>query len=191
MPQEYRLILKNIDQPGYTNDLDCYLGHGGYETLRKVLALEAKSTAEGKTVSPQEQIRDEVKLSGLRGRGGAGFSCGLKWSFVDRRSGKPIYLICNADESEPGTFKDRQIIHKDPHQMLEGMIIACFANDVHLAYISMPGETGVAQAIAGRGDLLIFGVPSGLMIGLRSGPIAGTPNSTRHMRQLPATGSLG
>ena len=62
-------------------------------------------------------------LSGLRGRGGAGFSCGLKWSFVDRKSGKPIYLICNADESEPGTFKDRQIIYKDPHQLIEGMII--------------------------------------------------------------------
>jgi NADH-quinone oxidoreductase subunit F len=64
----------------------------------------------------------------------------LKWSFVDRKSGKPIYLICNADESEPGTFKDRQIIHKDPHQLLEGMIISCFANDVHLAYIYIRGE---------------------------------------------------
>ena len=140
MPQEYRLILKNIDQPGYTNDLDCYLRHGGYETLRKVLAIAPKTTPEGKTVLPQEQIRDEVKASGLRGRGGAGFSCGLKWSFVDRKSGKPIYLICNADESEPGTFKDRQILHKDPHQMLEGMIIACFANDVRLAYIYIRGE---------------------------------------------------
>ncbi len=78
--------------------------------------------------------------AGLRGRGGAGFSCGLKWSFVDRKSGKPIYLICNADESEPGTFKDKQILHKDPHQMLEGMILACFANDVHLAYIYIRGE---------------------------------------------------
>jgi NADH-quinone oxidoreductase subunit F len=76
----------------------------------------------------------------LRGRGGAGFSCGLKWSFVDRRSGKPIYLICNADESEPGTFKDRQIIHKDPHQLIEGMAISCYANDVKLAYIYIRGE---------------------------------------------------
>ena len=95
---------------------------------------------DGKKQSAQEQIRDDVKLSGLRGRGGAGFSCGLKWSFVDRRSGKPIYLICNADESEPGTFKDRQIIHKDPHQLIEGMIISCFANDVKLAYIYIRGE---------------------------------------------------
>ena len=68
-----------------------------------------------------------MKASGLRGRGGAGFPCGVKWSFVDRRSGKPIYLICNADESEPGTFKDRQIIYKDPHQLIEGMMISAFA----------------------------------------------------------------
>lgn len=140
MPKEYRLILKNMDQPGYTNDLDCYLRHKGYETLKQVLKMKSKKDEDGKTVSPQEQIRDAVKASGLRGRGGAGFSCGLKWSFVDRKSGKPIYLICNADESEPGTFKDRQIIYKDPHQMLEGMIISCFANDVHLAYIYIRGE---------------------------------------------------
>src|ERR1700677_1281894 len=140
MPQQYRLILKNIDQPGYTPDMDCYLRHGGYEALKKALALPAKDLPDGKKTTPQELIREEVKNSGLRGRGGAGFSCGLKWSFVDRKSGKPIYLICNADESEPGTFKDRQIIYKDPHQLLEGMIIACYANDVHLAYIYIRGE---------------------------------------------------
>jgi NADH-quinone oxidoreductase subunit F len=140
MPQQYRLILKNIDQPGYTPDMDCYLRHGGYEVLKKALALPPKDLPDGKKTSAQEQIRDEVKISGLRGRGGAGFSCGLKWSFVDRKSGKPIYLICNADESEPGTFKDRQIIYKDPHQLLEGMIISCFANDVRLAYIYIRGE---------------------------------------------------
>jgi NADH-quinone oxidoreductase subunit F len=140
MPQQYRLILKNVDVPGYTPDMDCYVRHGGYEVLKKALALPAKDLADGKKMSPQEQIREEVKASGLRGRGGAGFSCGLKWSFVDRRSNKPIYLICNADESEPGTFKDRQIIYKDPHQLLEGMIISCYANDVHLAYIYIRGE---------------------------------------------------
>src|SRR5213596_3140812 len=140
MPSEYRLILKYADQPGYTPDIDCYLRYGGYEMLKKALALQAREFPGGKKMSPQEQIRDEVFKSGLRGRGGAGFSCGLKWSFVDRKSGKPIYLICNADESEPGTFKDRQIIHKDPHQLLEGMIISCFANDVHLAYIYIRGE---------------------------------------------------
>jgi NADH-quinone oxidoreductase subunit F len=140
MPQEYRLILKNADAKGYTPDIDCYLRNGGYEALKKALAMTAKDLPDGKKMSPQEQIREEVKISGLRGRGGAGFSCGLKWSFVDRKSGKPIYLICNADESEPGTFKDRQIMYKDPHQLLEGMIISCFANDVHLAYIYIRGE---------------------------------------------------
>src|SRR5512137_1055585 len=140
MPSERRLILKHIDQPGYTPDLECYLHHGGYEVLKKALALPPKTLPDGKTMSPQEQLRDEVMRSGLRGRGGAGFSCGLKWSFVDRKSGKPIYLICNADESEPGTFKDRQIIYKDPHQLLEGIILSCFANDVHRAYIYIRGE---------------------------------------------------
>ena len=140
MPQEYRLILKHADEPGYTPDLDCYVRHGGYQALRKALALGPKTGPDGKSLSGPEQLREEVKLSGLRGRGGAGFSCGLKWSFVDRKSGKPIYLICNADESEPGTFKDRQILYKDPHQMIEGMIIACFANDVKLAYIYIRGE---------------------------------------------------
>ncbi|MCD8533478.1 MAG: NADH-quinone oxidoreductase subunit NuoF [Verrucomicrobia bacterium] len=139
MAEEYRLILKNADQPGYTVDIDCYQKHGGYQTLKKVMAMAAIEK-DGKVISPQEQIREEVKVSGLRGRGGAGFSCGLKWSFVDRRSGKPIYLVCNADESEPGTFKDRQIIHKDPHQLIEGMIISAYANDVHLAYIYIRGE---------------------------------------------------
>jgi NADH-quinone oxidoreductase subunit F len=140
MPQEYKLILKYADQPGYTPDLECYLKHGGYEVLKRVLALRPLDLPNGQQKSPQEHLRDEVMKSGLRGRGGAGFSCGLKWSFVDRKSGKPIYLICNADESEPGTFKDRQIIHKDPHQLIEGMIISCFANDVHLAYIYIRGE---------------------------------------------------
>ena len=97
-----------------------------------------------------EQIREEVRLSGLRGRGGAGFSCGLKWSFVDRKSGKPIYLICNADESEPGTFKDKQILYKDPHQMIEGMIISCYANDVRLAYIYIRGEFAEGAKILNR-----------------------------------------
>src|SRR5580693_6405395 len=140
MAQEYKLILKYADEPGFTRDIDCYMRHGGYEALKKALAIQPKDLPEGKKMSPQEQIREDVKTSGLRGRGGAGFSCGLKWSFVDRKSGKPIYLICNADESEPGTFKDRQIMYKDPHQLLEGMIISCFANDVHLAYIYIRGE---------------------------------------------------
>ncbi len=150
MPSEYRLILKNIDAAGYTPDLDCYLRHGGYETLKKALSLAPRDLPDGKKISAPEQIREDVKLSGLRGRGGAGFSCGLKWSFVDRRSGKPIYLICNADESEPGTFKDRQIIHKDPHQLIEGMVLSCFANDVKLAYIYIRGEFPEGARILNR-----------------------------------------
>src|SRR6266705_2417447 len=140
MAQEYKLILKHADEPGYTPDVECYVRHGGYDALKKALAIQPKDLPDGKKLSGPEQIREDVKVSGLRGRGGAGFSCGLKWSFVDRKSGKPIYLICNADESEPGTFKDKQIIYKDPHQMLEGMVIACYANDVHLAYIYIRGE---------------------------------------------------
>ncbi len=150
MPQEFRLILKNVDQAGYTSDMECYLRHGGYEALKKVLALAPKDLPDGKKMSPQEQVREDVKASGLRGRGGAGFSCGLKWSLVDRRSGKPIYLICNADESEPGTFKDRQIMHKDPHQLIEGMILSCWANDVKLAYLYIRGEMPEGARILNR-----------------------------------------
>src|ERR1017187_1355958 len=139
-PQEYRQILKHVDQPGYKPDLDCYLRQGGYEVLKSALGLKPTTLPNGKTLSGPEQLRQEIMVSGLRGRGGAGFSCGLKWSFVDRKSGKPIYLICNADESEPGTFKDKQIIYKDPHQMIEGMIIASYANDVHRAFICIRGE---------------------------------------------------
>ncbi len=150
MPEQYRLILKNIDAPGYSIDIECYLRHGGYGAWKKALALPAKELPDGKKLTAQEQLREDVKASGLRGRGGAGFSAGLKWSFVDRKSGKPIYLICNADESEPGTFKDRQIIHKDPHQLIEGMIISCFANDVKLAYIYIRGEMPEGARILNR-----------------------------------------
>ncbi len=85
-------------------------------------------------------IVNEVKTSGLRGRGGAGFPCGVKWGFIKPDEKKPIYLICNADESEPGTFKDRYIIHDDPHQLIEGMLISCFALNAHVAYIYIRGE---------------------------------------------------
>ena len=140
MAQEKRLILKHLDSPGYTPDIACYQKHGGYTTLKKVLALQPITTADGKTVTPQEQLRNEVKQSGLRGRGGAGFSTGMKWSFINHATGKPVYLVCNCDESEPGTFKDRQIVHKDPHQLIEGIVLACYANEVHQAYIYMRGE---------------------------------------------------
>ncbi len=103
--------------------------HGAYRFLPTVLN-EFKP----------EQIVDEVKKSGIRGRGGAGFPTGLKWSFVPRGTGKPTYLMCNADEGEPGTFKDRDIMRYDPHRLIEGMIMASFALDVHSAYIYIRGE---------------------------------------------------
>jgi NADH-quinone oxidoreductase subunit F len=127
-PEQRRIIFKHIDEAGYTNDLACYVRNGGYEILKK--SVQRK---------PEELI-DEVKKSGLRGRGGAGFPCGVKWTLVDRKSGKPIYLIVNADESEPGTFKDRYIIEQDPHQLIEGIMITCFANNVKQAYIYIRGE---------------------------------------------------
>ena len=127
-PREKRVIFKNIDRPGWTNDIGCYLQDGGYEDLKKAI-----------TMNPQD-IVTEVKTSALRGRGGAGFLCGVKWGFIKPGGSKPVYLICNADESEPGTFKDRYIIHQDPHQLLEGMIISCFAVNARLAYIYIRGE---------------------------------------------------
>ena len=127
-PREKRIVFKNIDREGWTNDIDCYLRDGGYEQLKKALKMKP------------EEIVDEVKKSGLRGRGGAGFPCGVKWGFIKQDEKKPVYLICNADESEPGTFKDRYIIHQDPHQLIEGMIISCFAVGANLAYIYIRGE---------------------------------------------------
>jgi len=125
---EKRIILKYADEPNYTQDIDCYLKHGGYEMLKKAFKMKP------------EEVCAEVMDSGVRGRGGAGFPAGMKWKFLDRKSGKPIYLICNADESEPGTFKDRQIIHKDPHQLLEGMLITAYATQTKLAFIYIRGE---------------------------------------------------
>jgi NADH-quinone oxidoreductase subunit F len=118
--------------------------------LRKSLTIATAKGIDGNEITPQAQVRKAVLDSGLRGRGGAGFSCGLKWSFVRHPSAKPVYLICNADESEPGTFKDRQIIYKDPHQLLEGMIIACWANHVNLAYIYIRGEFAEGAKILNR-----------------------------------------
>jgi NADH-quinone oxidoreductase subunit F len=132
---EKRLVFRNIDVAGYTPDIECYLRHGGYAELKKALGMKP------------EDITEEVKKSGLRGRGGAGFPCGVKWGFIKRGGPKPTYLICNADESEPGTFKDRYIMQQDPHQLLEGMIISCFAVGANLAYIYVRGEFPEAAQI--------------------------------------------
>ena len=128
MPQQFRLILKNVDAAGFTNDIDCYMRNGGYETLKKALAIAPKDLPDGKKMSPQEQLRDDVKLSGLRGRGGAGFPTGLKWTFLPKGHGGPVYLCVNCDESEPCTFNNRYLIECDPHQVLEGIILASYAS---------------------------------------------------------------
>jgi NADH-quinone oxidoreductase subunit F len=133
--REYRLIFKNVDRTGYDPSIDCYIKNGGYEQLKKAMGME------------RQAIIDEVKKAGLRGRGGAGFPTGVKWGFIPPTNIKPVYLICNADESEPGTFKDRYIMHQDPHQLVEGMVISCFAVKASLAYIYIREEFPEAAII--------------------------------------------
>jgi len=111
-----------------SRSINTYLRLGGYAALKKALIMDPA------------HVREEVKNSGLRGRGGAGFPAGVKWGFVPQDSPKPKYLICNADESEPGTFKDREIIHTEPHMLLEGIIIASYAIGANTAYIYIRGE---------------------------------------------------
>jgi NADH-quinone oxidoreductase subunit F len=112
-----------------SHKIDVYRQHDGYQAIEKAL----------KQMTP-DQIIDEVKKSSLRGRGGAGFPTGMKWSFVPKDSSKPKYLLCNADESEPGTCKDRPLMEMDPHQLIEGMVIAARAIGSHRGYIYVRGE---------------------------------------------------
>ncbi len=120
--------MENILLKGNLADLESYFNQGGYKPLKKALALK-----------PAEII-EEVKKSGLRGRGGAGFPTGLKWSFIPAGAEGPRYLVCNADESEPGTFKDRELIRRNPHALIEGMAIAGFAIGAAHGYIYIRGE---------------------------------------------------
>jgi NADH-quinone oxidoreductase subunit F len=134
-PREHRMIFRNVDRVDWNPSMDRYLAEGGYAQLKKAVTMEPKA------------ITEEVKISGLRGRGGAGFPTGVKWTFIPPTNTKPVYLICNADESEPGTFKDRYIMHQDPHQLIEGMAISCFAVGAHLAYIYVREEFPEAAKI--------------------------------------------
>ena len=123
-----RLLLEHVDVPGI-DGIDVYVKHGGYASLEKAL----------KKMSPDEVV-EEVKKSGLRGRGGAGFPTGMKWSFLAKPEGIPRYLVCNADESEPGTFKDRYLMEKIPHLLIEGMILSSFALGANQSFIYIRGE---------------------------------------------------
>src|SRR3982751_6589101 len=107
---------------------DTYRKNGGYASVEKAFKM-----------SPADVV-EEVKKSGLRGRGGAGFPTGMKWSFIAKPEGVPRYVVCNADESEPGTFKDRYLMEKIPHLLIEGMIISSFALGTRTSYIYIRGE---------------------------------------------------
>jgi NADH-quinone oxidoreductase subunit F len=122
------ILLRNIELEN-SHTLEAYRSAGGYRAWEKVL----------QGMAPGDVI-EEVKASGLRGRGGAGFPTGMKWGFVPKDSPKPKYVICNADESEPGTFKDRLLIEKDPHAIIEGTAIAAYAVGSHTAFIYIRGE---------------------------------------------------
>ncbi|MEO8147975.1 MAG: NADH-quinone oxidoreductase subunit NuoF [Bacteroidia bacterium] len=123
-----KLLLEHINAPAIQS-LEGYRNVGGYKSVEKAL----------KTMTP-DSIVEEVKKSGLRGRGGAGFSTGLKWSFLAKPPGVPRYLVCNADESEPGTFKDRYLMEKIPHLLVEGMITSSYALGCATSYIYIRGE---------------------------------------------------
>ncbi|MCX2481697.1 NADH-quinone oxidoreductase subunit NuoF [Pedobacter sp. MC2016-15] len=123
-----KLLLEHINVPGI-NTLDVYRQKGGYRAVEKAL----------KTLTPDEVV-EEVKKSGLRGRGGAGFPTGMKWSFLAKPEGVARYLVCNADESEPGTFKDRYLMTYIPHALIEGMIVSSYALGAKTSYIYVRGE---------------------------------------------------
>src|SRR5476651_2299195 len=120
-------LIKHVREPN-SFTLDFYLQHEGYDGLRKALAMKP------------EEVIDVVKASGLRGRGGAGFPTGMKWQFVDKKSPNPKYIACNADESEPGTFKDHLLMERNPHLLFEGCLIGCWAIGAKVAYIYIRGE---------------------------------------------------
>ena len=128
------ILTRNIRHPEVLS-VDGYRATGGYQALAKAYEME-----------PGEVI-DQVKASGLRGRGGAGFPAGVKWGFIPKETDKPVYLVANADESEPGTFKDRLLMEKDPHQLIEGCAICCYAVGAHVTYIYIRGEYAEAARI--------------------------------------------
>jgi NADH-quinone oxidoreductase subunit F len=145
---ESRILSARFGRPESWT-LGSYRADGGYETFLSVL----------KTRKPEEVVA-EVKASGLKGRGGAGFSTGMKWSFIPKGNSKPVYLCVNGDESEPGTFKDRQIVELDPHQLLEGVGITCYAIGAHTAYVYLRCE--FAEGLRKVGDAIREAYAAGL-----------------------------
>src|SRR5437764_11111296 len=122
------IVTKDIDVPGIAS-LEVYYQHGGYQALAKAL----------REYQPDELV-ELIKKSGLRGRGGAGFPTGMKWGFLAKPEGVPRYLVCNADESEPGTFKDRYLMEFIPHLLIEGLIVSSYAIGSNRTYIYIRGE---------------------------------------------------
>ena len=134
---EVRVISKYFGDPAHRR-IDTYVERGGYKALEKALTLEP------------DGVTDEIKASGLRGRGGAGFPTGIKWSFMPKEPTRPHYLLCNADESEPGTFKDRELMRWDPHQLIEGCLIGAYAIRAQHVYIYSRGEFFEVNQILAR-----------------------------------------
>src|ERR1700750_125094 len=131
------VLTKYVREPN-SFTLDFYLQHGGYDALKTALGKKP------------EEIIEQVKASGLRGRGGAGFPTGMKWQFVLKDTPKPKYICCNADESEPGTFKDHVLMERNPHLLFEGCLIACHAIGAKVAYIYIRGEFYHVQLVLER-----------------------------------------
>ncbi len=136
-PLEVKVISKRFGIPNSAS-IDVYLQHDGYKALQKALGMKP------------DDVINEVKNSGLRGRGGAGFNAGMKWSFVPKQSSKPKYVVCNADESEPGTCKDRPLMEYDPHQLIEGILIAGYAIQSQQGFIYIRGEYRYLMEIVDR-----------------------------------------
>ena len=126
-------LTKNYGRPdGFS--LQTYEANGGYRSVRRALSMS------------REAVIDEAKKAHIRGRGGAGFDCGTKWSFMPKPNGKPHYLVINADEGEPGTFKDRTIMEQNPYAILEGCMIGCYAIGAHACYIYVRDELHLSKA---------------------------------------------
>ena len=149
--------------------LSAYRSIGGYEAWERILREK---------ITP-EAVIEEVKASGLRGRGGAGFPTGLKWSFVPQNDGKPHYLVINADEGEPGTFKDRFYLERDPHRFLEGMLIAAWAVEATDVYIYLRDEYPQIRAML----LAEMGKRADAIAGLKKA-LAIAPNFPPALEQL-------